>query len=364
MLFRDKRDKTGGFGALLQPAQRHRGSSDLLEEIEKSQKIREVSQWMLELELSWRGGIRGSSSGVGSFVQDIEDPYLDLIDKEELVRIHHNSAFTKYQLLVWLKDNLPDLQALARSACSRQKQSNKVFMYWNSGWDSPPLVVDLVKNRTKQLLPKGRELILLDDGNYQTYIEGLDIPRNLEALKEKSMAHFSDWLRVALLKKHGGLWVDASAFAMPRLFEICRDVDSLGDCVWAQRSVSNHQISNWLLYAGLSENYAISLMYYAISLWLEEHGEFLEYFFFHAVWYFLSQIDAEFSRQWEETYYLESKQGFQLWKNHDDSISEAEFESLLQSHPCHKLNVRYTAGVGVKADSAVGRLQSLVETVL
>ena len=55
-----------------------------------------TTQWMLELELSWRGGLRGTSSGVTDYIKNsLNDSYLNQIDIDDLLKLHHNSAFIK-----------------------------------------------------------------------------------------------------------------------------------------------------------------------------------------------------------------------------------------------------------------------------
>ncbi|MES5812900.1 capsular polysaccharide synthesis protein [Mammaliicoccus sciuri] len=172
-----------------------------------------TAQWMLELELAWRGGSRGTSSGVNDHIRNgLNDEYLNKIDISDLLRIHHNSAFIKYNTLVFLSDNLRYLKETVKDKPEDIKDNN-VFLYWNTGWDSSPIMIQSVKKQVEKIF-SNFNIIFLDDQNYLNYLdEEITIfPKNINKLKENSIAHWSDWLRLNILKQHGGLWVDATAF--------------------------------------------------------------------------------------------------------------------------------------------------------
>ncbi|MFI3130525.1 MULTISPECIES: capsular polysaccharide synthesis protein [Mammaliicoccus] len=313
-----------------------------------------TAQWMLELELAWRGGSRGTSSGVNDHIRNgLNDEYLNKIDISDLLRIHHNSAFIKYNTLVFLSDNLRYLKETVKDKPEDIKDNN-VFLYWNTGWDSSPIMIQSVKKQVEKIF-SNFNIIFLDDQNYLNYLdEEITIfPKNINKLKENSIAHWSDWLRLNILKQHGGLWVDATAFPTEKILETIQDINESSAQVWAQRSVGFNQISNWLIYTKEKNNYPISIMLSAINLWLENHESFIEYFQFHTYWYFLSQIDNEFKRQWENSPKINSAPTFELWKKSREVINIDEFNSLFNSTYIHKLSYSYN---DIKPDTVADRL--------
>ena len=88
---------------------------------------------------------------------------------------------------------------------------NKVWVCWLQGIDKAPY---LVKKCYQSLLDNllDREIILLTEDNYRDYIE---FPQHI---KEKinsgiiTKTHMSDLLRLELLNKYGGTWIDATVF--------------------------------------------------------------------------------------------------------------------------------------------------------
>ena len=85
----------------------------------------------------------------------------------------------------------------------------RVWQLWLQGEDNAPPVVRMciesVRRHTKPL-----KHVLLDERNYGEYVE---LPEHIVRLHESgemSHASFADYLRIALLAKYGGVWVDAT----------------------------------------------------------------------------------------------------------------------------------------------------------
>ena len=89
------------------------------------------------------------------------------------------------------------------------EHSNKTWVCWMQGMESAP---DLVKVCYKSLLHhlKDREIILLTEENIAQYII---LPEDIERKRRDGiipMAHYTDLLRLELLIKYGGTWIDST----------------------------------------------------------------------------------------------------------------------------------------------------------
>lgn len=82
----------------------------------------------------------------------------------------------------------------------------KIWIYWSQGFDVAPWIVKQCVTSWKLKNPDW-ELIQLDDKNVFSYIDFNYLPSNYNKL---SLAHKSDLLRLNLLIKYGGVWVDAT----------------------------------------------------------------------------------------------------------------------------------------------------------
>ncbi|RYF64067.1 MAG: mannosyltransferase, partial [Comamonadaceae bacterium] len=77
-----------------------------------------------------------------------------------------------------------------------------VWSYWTG--DTPPLVVQRCMERWAALNPRF-SIRVLDDSSLHTYVPALPA-----GLAEQSPTRRADWLRLELLSRHGGIWLDAS----------------------------------------------------------------------------------------------------------------------------------------------------------
>lgn len=88
------------------------------------------------------------------------------------------------------------------------KERKTVWVFWWQGQESMPLIVKHCFVSLKENL-KDWEIVLLTEQNYKEYTDiPVYITNNLQ--KGITLTHFSDLLRLELLKRHGGLWIDAT----------------------------------------------------------------------------------------------------------------------------------------------------------
>lgn len=81
-----------------------------------------------------------------------------------------------------------------------------IWSYWHS--ESRPPTVDLCFANWRAFSP-GYAVHVLNAGNLGEFLPAQDLPRGFAGYPEWRRA---DWVRMALLRRHGGLWLDASIF--------------------------------------------------------------------------------------------------------------------------------------------------------
>lgn len=150
-----------------------------------------------------------------------------------------NKQVAKYRVLanIFCKEKFPDsirwyfqnkrTESIENFICDRYKNiinkykdaktlegqySKKIWICWWQGEEQAPIIVKKCINSIKK--NKGDyELILITKDNYKEYI---DIPDEIiEKVNKKiiTLTHFSDLIRMNLLTRYGGIWVDATIFA-------------------------------------------------------------------------------------------------------------------------------------------------------
>ena len=79
-----------------------------------------------------------------------------------------------------------------------------VWKFWDKD-ELPPIVQQIQKNNERKL--KGWKINFVTNSNIHEYIDKKDFNKNFNKL---IIQHKADWIRLYLLKKYGGLWMDAS----------------------------------------------------------------------------------------------------------------------------------------------------------
>jgi hypothetical protein len=101
------------------------------------------------------------------------------------------------------------------------KKDAPIWIFWWQGIEDAPKVVKMCIERIKKYSGT-HPVIILTKHNYSKYV---DLPEYIiEKFNKKyfTITHFSDVLRVALLYKHGGIWMDATLYLTKNISdELC-----------------------------------------------------------------------------------------------------------------------------------------------
>lgn len=172
-----------------------------------------------------------------------------------------------------------------------------VFSYWNSGADAAP---DLVRACRAQLLNLHPDTRFLDAASVRDLIR---IPDRVASVLERDHpAHFADYVRVALLEKYGGIWVDATCWVPHRLD---RAVPPYLDAGVVYPRWATGQIGNWFI-AAVPGSLIITLQRIALEMWWNERSDLPDYFIYHRIFETLQSLIPEFRGQWSEAAFLSS----------------------------------------------------------
>lgn len=110
------------------------------------------------------------------------------------------------------KNYLPLIMELDKKYKGEVEEAEKiVWVYWKQGIENAPDIVKICVNSMCQNI-EGAKIILLSDANLSQFIT---IEKHiLDAVHTGRITptHFSDIVRVKLLKKYGGLWLDSTIF--------------------------------------------------------------------------------------------------------------------------------------------------------
>lgn len=286
---------------------------------------------------------KNSINNIPKMVKDIFDKYT--FDYHYFFNTHPSNAFQRFRTLIWLINNFENIKNVDNNNGfkSNLDYPKYMFTYWNDGFQNSPGIVQAAHDHLNDSLNKIRG-IYLNDENIDFYI---DVPEYMKKLKNKSVAHLSDFYRVALLRRYGGAWIDSTVMVgndfENRLINLfLKNKDSVVTPRYGSDNVlqTTQGISNWFIAVAENHNRLISLQYNSILLWMKDHNEFSYYYMFHALWDFLICLDEQSRKEWKNSEYVSAYKSHTIQKNMFSPVN-SKFIDIMESNLVNKLTYKY-----------------------
>ena len=86
-----------------------------------------------------------------------------------------------------------------------------IWVMWWDGYENMPPIVKACYDRLKKCVTD-EKLILITMDNYKEYVDLPEYIYEKVENKEITLTHFSDIIRMNLLKQYGGLWIDSTVY--------------------------------------------------------------------------------------------------------------------------------------------------------
>ena len=147
----------------------------------------------------------------------------NIFSKFHLKPLGERLSFYILLLLVYWPDNICSIEAeFSRYFPPRYKSDHNclstdpripVFVYWDSGFDNAPDVVQVCISSLKTVLsPSSYKLIELNSSNIDEYLPRSPLIDSFYNRSYLQKSHHSDLIRSLLLFYYGGIWIDSTMF--------------------------------------------------------------------------------------------------------------------------------------------------------
>lgn len=214
-----------------------------------------------------------------------------------------------------------------------------IWTYWDAGRSQAPELVQHCIGSWERLNPDWR-VVVLDRASAASYVAPDQIS------PEISVQHYSDLLRVTLLDRHGGVWVDATCLCAKPLDDWLSPLFQAGFFAFA-KPLRGRRMGNWFL-ASEAENEVVA----SLNRWLRRYWKVNryahDYFIFHYAFEYLYLTNPGFRRVWNNVPKVSADGPHFLKAAHDsDALEDLDSgNATVRAIPMHKLNWRKPISTG------------------
>lgn len=247
----------------------------------------------------------------------------------------------------------------------KHKHQKVIWWCWLQGIGNAPSIVKACFNslmrefkgssvQEVQGLSDGYEIKLIDAENWKEYIELPDFIVKKWEKKQIPPALFSDLLRLELLIKYGGTWIDSTVLCTG--FKEFKGLSSSSDSVdspsvqefkqyldadlflfqYTKQGSIPVSISNWFISAHSNNEVLIVLRDMLYAYW-KDYDCVLDYYIFHL---FFAMISKEFPEQITAMPYGQSQNSLVLLHHWGDKFEQKKWDKLTSQVCVHKLAFR------------------------
>lgn len=214
----------------------------------------------------------------------------------------------------------------------------KIWMFWSSGEESAPPIARKCIASIRENLPD-REVVVLSEETYRDYVTFPSFIQEKIDRGEMMKAHMADLLRLELLIRYGGTWIDATVFCpggkIPA-YMLDSDLFLFQDL---KPGFDGHcqRISNWMITARAG-NPVLKLTRALLYEYWREHRKCEDYFIFHH--FFEMAIDA-YPEEWARVIPFSNAAPHILLLRLFEPYDDAVWEAVREMTPFHKLSYKF-----------------------
>jgi hypothetical protein len=226
--------------------------------------------------------------------------------------------------------------------------NNVIWIYWHDGWENAPEIV-LKCLETWELKNSGWAIKKLCRNTLPAYIH---LNKELPGYESKNitLTSLSDVIRILLLEKYGGVWVDSTVFCRMPLND-WKSIFYENDFFAFSKPANDRLVSSWFL-AAKKGNYIVQKWKEKTLEYWRSRSEVKEYFWFHYLFNELYASDLKFKGAWDDTpkmsadaphYFLPYEERF------FEQITDEKKRLIHQvQSPVFKLTYKYDTGRGIE----------------
>lgn len=236
----------------------------------------------------------------------------------------------------------------------------KLWILWFQGFENSPYPIKECLNSWKVHNRDSWDIIELTNKNIGDYV-------NITKIKEKyinkkiTKIAFSDIIRIELLKRYGGLWVDSTTYCNQPLDNWLEQYTKYGFFAF-ELSGMDRKLSSWFLYAN-KNNYIVKKWHQSVASYTKKHNvigtehihhsqeewsqgiEYDHYFWFHYLFGDLYYSNKKFKCLWDKNQKINASKPHYIHRIGMSSLLTKQIKNEIDSSntPLYKLSYKNLA---------------------
>ncbi len=213
-----------------------------------------------------------------------------------------------------------------------------IWSLWWQGEQQMPLLVQRCIESVRENKPEGYDYVLITKDNINEYVFLPDYIWDKHNQGLITTTHLSDIIRMDLLGRHGGCWIDATIFCSDKIPEylLCNELFFYRS---SRMDKPVHKGSSWWINAK-AQNRLIQGVRNALLMYWEQEKELVDYYLLHAFIARLMDDDKECGGMLRKMPYFNNSNTHSLWAKLDAPFDEKEWEWIKDSSVVHKLSYK------------------------
>ncbi len=217
----------------------------------------------------------------------------------------------------------------------KQYNAKRVWFCWLQGLDKAPDLVKRCYESLRKHMPD-KEFVLIDESNIEEYIT---LPEHIKKKWQNGIikpAHFSDLIRLELLIKYGGYWIDSTVFCTDA--SLFQQIDKVPLFMYSFYYFGfNPEImetNNWLIHSTTNQNILCLVRELLYAYW-KDYNRDVNYFIFHI---FMTMASEYYAKEYEQMPIVSQAEPHILATYIGQPFDELKYEILKARTGIHKLS--------------------------
>lgn len=216
--------------------------------------------------------------------------------------------------------------------------SNKIWICWFQGMENAPELVQKCYQSVKKNMPD-RDIVIITSENINDYVQFPDFIIEKWNKGQITHTHMTDLLRLELLIKYGGMWLDATVFCSGKNIPDYFFESELFfyQCLKPGRDGHSSYISSWLMSAKTNNKILMAAQELLYAYW-KENDSMWDYFLLHD---FMAIVLDFYQEEWKKIIPRDNAAPHILLLRLFEQYDEKIWNAIKEQTQFHKLTYKF-----------------------